>query len=528
MEKKTFYITTPIYYTSGRLHIGNAYTTTICDALARYKKVRGYDVFFLTGTDEHGEKVQQKAKAEGKTPQEYVDGLVVGIKDLWKKLDINYDKFIRTTDAYHVDAVKKIFSTYLQNGDVYKGNYEGWYCTYCESFWTESQLLEGNLCPDCGRPVHKTTSESYFFKMSKYVDWLSKYYDEHPDFIEPISRKNEIVNNFIKPGLEDLSVSRTNFDWGVQITEDPKHVIYVWIDALSNYITALGYNSADPSLFNKFWHNDANHEVLHVVGKEIIRFHMIYWPIMLHALGLEIPTKLFGHGWIVMNDGKMSKSKGNVVYPEPLIARYGVDSLRYFLTCCIPFGQDGLFTPNLFVSSVNTDLVNNYGNLLSRSVAMVSKYYEGKVPAYQGCVSKFDKDLEDAIVTAKKLYESKLDKYQVDAGFREAFDLLSKGNKYIDDTQPWVLAKDPSKKAELESVMTHLMLVLQAGSIMLQPILVNTYPKAIDQLGLTAIDYEHIVDFHSMDGKVVHKGENIFPRLDAVKETEYIIQECHK
>ncbi len=522
MAKKTFYITTPIYYASGNLHIGHTYTTTICDAIARYKKLRGYDVFFLTGTDEHGEKVQEKAKEAGKTPQQFVDELVDGIKDLWKRLDIQYDKFIRTTDDYHVKTVQQIFSDYYKKEDVYKGSYEGWYCTPCESYWTESQVGEDHRCPDCGREVHKTTSESYFFKMSKYVDWLTKYYDEHPSFIEPISRKNEMVNNFIKPGLGDLSVSRTTFDWGVPILEDPKHVIYVWIDALSNYITALGYKQDNDELFKKYWHNDEDHEVLHVVGKEIIRFHMIYWPIMLEALGLSQPTKIFAHGWILMNGGKMSKSKGNVIYPEPIIEKYGLDTLRYYMTTCVPFGQDGTFTPELFVENVNNDLVNNYGNLLSRSISMVTKYFGGNIPEYKGAIGNFDKDLEIALENAKKHYEDKMDKFYVDQGFREVFDLLSKANKYIDDTKPWELAKDEAKKDELGSVMTHLMLVLKEASVMLKPMLVNTYPKVLTQLGLEEIEYDTILDFHGMDNKIVTKGENIFPRLDVAKETEYL------
>ncbi len=524
MSQKTFYITTPIYYTSGKLHIGNAYTTTVCDTIARYKKAKGYAVFFLTGTDEHGEKVQQKAAEAGKSPKQYVDDLVVGIKDLWSKLDIDYDHFVRTTDDYHEHAVQDIFSKFLQQGDIYKGEYEGWYCTQCEAYWTESQLLEGNLCPDCGRPVHKAKEESYFFNMKKYTDKLNKYYEDHPDFIEPVSRKNEIVNNFIKPGLGDLSVSRTTFDWGVKVKEDPSHVVYVWLDALFNYVTALGYGSSDPSNFNKFWHNDENHEVLHVVGKEIIRFHMIYWPIFLMALDLELPTKLFAHGWIVMKEGKMSKSKGNVIYPDTIINRYGVDALRYYLDTCIPFGQDGLFTPELFVDNFNNDLVNNYGNLLSRSISMVIKYFGGKVPVYQGAITPFDDDLEQALKKQKQQYEAKMDAYQIDEGFKAVFDLLSKANKYIDDTKPWELAKDASKQKELASVMTHLILVLQAGTVMLKPMLVNTYSKVIKQLGIDNVDYDSILDLTSVDNLNVSKGDNIFPRLDAKSEVEYLAQ----
>ena len=522
MANKTFYITTPIYYTSGNLHIGHAYTTIICDTIARYKKMLGYDVYFLTGTDEHGEKVQKKAEQEGQTPQQFVDNLVIGIKELWKKLDINYDKFIRTTDDYHEESVSKIFSYLLKKGDIYKGEYKGWYCTPCEAFWTESQLKEGHLCPDCGRPVHEAKEEAYFFKMSKYAKKLVQYYDSNPEFIEPESRKNEMINTFIKPGLEDLCVSRTSFDWGIKVKEDPKHVIYVWIDALSNYITALGYNTSDTKLFDKFWHNDENHEILHVVGKEIMRFHVIYWPIILLALGLPLPTKIFGHGWIVMKGGKMSKSVGNVIYPDTIINRYGLDALRYFVTSCIPFGQDGLFTPEIFIDNFNNDLVNNYGNLLSRTVAMVEKYFAGKVPCYKGQIVEYDKQLEEDMIEAKKLYEGKMDKFYVNEAIREVFNLLSKGNKYIDNTEPWALAKDESKKEELASVLNHLILVLKEATLMLSCFLVETSYKALEQLGITNDSYNNVLDFNSVDNVKVCKKDNLFPRLDPKIEIEYL------
>ena len=521
MSKKTFYITTPIYYASGNLHIGHTYTTVVCDAIAKYKKMKGYDVYYLTGTDEHGQKIQEKAKEKGVTPQKFVDDLVEGIKDLWSKLKIDYDKFIRTTDEYHVKNVQKIFTKMLENGDIYKGSYEGWYCTPCESFWTESQLGEGHVCPDCGRPVHLEKEEAYFFRMSKYADKLLKYYMDNPGFIEPEARQNEMINNFIKPGLNDLCVSRTSFDWGVKVNEDPKHVVYVWLDALFNYLSALGYNSEDDSLFNKYWKNDEDHEVLHVVGKEIIRFHVIYWPIFLMSLGIELPTKVYGHGWIVMKGGKMSKSKGNVFYPDTIINRYGLDALRYFVSTCIPFGSDGLFTPDLFIDNFNNDLVNNYGNLLNRTVSMVSKYFDGTIPEYQGIVTEFDQKLEDDIKTHFENYEKYFNKFEVDDALKEAFAMLSKANKYIDDTKPWALAKDETKRNELASVMTHLALVIKAASILLSPMLVETPAKAFAQLGVEDTSYENLLDFSTVSNKKVTKGEVLFPRLDAKVELEY-------
>ena len=378
-KKNTFYLTTPIYYPSGNLHIGHAYTTVAGDAMARYKRMRGFDVMYLTGTDEHGQKIQEKAEEKGVTPKQYVDEMVAGIKDLWSKLDISYDDFIRTTDERHTVVVAKIFEQLLAQGDIYLGEYEGWYCTPCESYFTELQLTEEGNCPDCGRPVQKVKEESYFFKVSKYADRLLQYYEENPGFIQPESRKNEMINNFIKPGLEDLAVSRTTFDWGIKIPSNPKHVIYVWIDALTNYITALGYGSEDESKYQKYWPAD-----VHLVGKEIVRFHTIYWPIMLMALDLPLPKKVFAHGWLLMKDGKMSKSKGNVVDPVTLIDRYGLDSLRYYLLREVPFGSDGVFTPESFVERLNFDLANDLGNLLNRTVAMINKYFDGVIPAYSG------------------------------------------------------------------------------------------------------------------------------------------------
>src|SRR5699024_9920349 len=418
-ENKTFYLTTPIYYPSGNLHTGHAYTTVAGDAMARYKRLRGYDVMYLTGTDEHGQKIQQAAAENNQTPQAYVDEIVSGIQDLWKKLDISYDDFIRTTEPRHKDIVQKIFQQLVDQGDIYLDIYEGWYCTPCESFFTERQLEDGN-CPDCHRPVEKVKEESYFFKMSKYADRLLQYYEDNPGFIQPESRKNEMINNFIKPGLEDLAVSRTTFDWGIQVPENPKHVIYVWIDALTNYITALGYGTDHDEKYKKYW--PAN---VHLVGKEIVRFHTIYWPIMLMALDLPLPKKVFAHGWLLMKDGKMSKSKGNVVDPVTLIDDYGLDALRYYLLREVPFGSDGVFTPEGFVERVNFDLANDLGNLLNRTVAMIGKYFDGHIPAFKAKEESVDESLEQLIDETIQQVEVAMDRMEFSVALSSIWNLVS-------------------------------------------------------------------------------------------------------
>lgn len=528
-EKETFYITTPIYYPSGKLHIGNSYTTIACDAVARYKRLMGFDVFYLTGVDEHGQKIEKKAEELGVDPQEYVDKMAADVKKLWKTLDISYDKFIRTTDDYHKKAVQKIFQQLLDQGDIYLGEYEGWYSVSDEEYFTETQLAEvyrdeeghviGGKAPS-GHEVELVKESSYFFRMSKYADRLVQYYDEHPEFIQPESRKNEMINNFIKPGLEDLAVSRTTFKWGIPVTASPEHVVYVWIDALSNYITALGYGSDDDSLFQKYWPAD-----VHMVGKEIVRFHTIYWPIMLMALDLPLPKKIFGHGWLMMKDGKMSKSKGNVVYPEMLVERYSLDALRYYLLRAVPFGSDGVFTPEDFVSRVNYDLANDLGNLLNRTIAMINKYCEGIVPKYASKVTPYDSELSTTAANVVGRYHEAMDKMEFSTALSEVWTLISRANKYIDETQPWVLAKDPEKKAELDSVMVHLAESLRIVAILLQPIMTETPANIFHQLGLTseAMDLKDLRfgEFPS-DTKVVAKGTPIFPRLELETEVAYI------
>ncbi|MEB3101471.1 methionine--tRNA ligase [Ferviditalea candida] len=521
-SRKTFYITTPIYYPSDKLHIGHAYTTVAGDAMARYKRLRGYEVMYLTGTDEHGQKIERKAKEKGVTPQQFVDDIVSGIKQLWSKLDISYDDFIRTTEKRHIESVEYIFQKFLDQGDVYLGTYEGWYCTPCESFFMERQLVDGN-CPDCGRPVEKVKEEIYFFRMSKYADQLLKYYEENLDFIQPESRKNEMINNFIKPGLEDLAVSRTTFDWGVKVPGDPKHVIYVWIDALSNYITALGYGSGQPDKFDRYWPAD-----VHLVGKEIVRFHTIYWPIMLLALGVPLPKKVFGHGWLLMKDGKMSKSKGNVVDPVTLIDRYGLDALRYYLLREVPFGSDGTFTPESFVERVNFDLANDLGNLLNRTVAMIHKYYQGELPAYQGDITPYDRPLAEFATKTVRQVEEVMENMEFSVALSSIWQLVSRTNKYIDETQPWNLVKDESRNQELASAMYHLAESIRIVSIMLQPFMTQAPKRIWEQLGIAdgkLTEWDSIREFGALPGGLkVIKGEPIFPRLDVDQEVAYIVE----
>ncbi|MFA7572988.1 MAG: methionine--tRNA ligase, partial [Lutispora sp.] len=513
--KKKYYITTPIYYPSDKLHIGHSYTTVAADAAARYKRLSGYDVMFLTGTDEHGQKIQRKAEEKGVTAKEYVDEVVVGIKELWELLNISNDKFIRTTDGFHVEIVQKIFKKLYDKGDIYKSEYEGWYCTPCESFWTEHQLADGK-CPDCGRDVELTKEESYFFKLSKYADRLIKYIEDNPEFIQPQSRQNEMLNNFLRPGLEDLCVSRTSFDWGIPVTFDEKHVIYVWIDALSNYITVLGYLTEDDSQFKEYWPAD-----VHLVGKEIVRFHTIIWPIMLMALDLPLPKQVFGHGWLILEGGKMSKSKGNVVDPVVLVEKYGVDPIRYFLLREVPFGSDGVYSEEALVNRLNSDLANDLGNLLSRTITMIEKYFDGNIPS-PNTAESIDSDLEKMALELPGKVDDLMNKLFFSSALSEIFKLVGRANKYIDETTPWALAKDESKKDRLGTVLYNLAEALRYIAVLITPFMPNTPGKIFAQLGIEDEDLKTLESLNEYRGiKVgtkVEKGGIIFPRVEFGKE----------
>ena len=526
---KSFYITTPIYYPSGKLHIGSAYTTIACDVLARYKRMMNYDVFYLTGLDEHGQKIQQKAEEAGITPQAYVDGMAVGVKELWQLLDISYDKFIRTTDDYHEKVVAQVFERLLAQDDIYLGEYSGWYSVSDEEFFTESQLAEvyrdengkviGGVAPS-GHEVEWVSEESYFLRLSKYQDRLVEFFKSQPDFITPDGRLNEILKNFIEPGLEDLAVSRTTFTWGVPVPSNPKHVVYVWFDALLNYVTALGYDQEQHGNFDKFW----NGTVFHMVGKDILRFHSIYWPILLMMLDIKLPERLIAHGWFVMKDGKMSKSKGNVIYPEMLVERYGLDPLRYYLMRSLPVGSDGTFTPEDYVGRINYELANDLGNLLNRTVAMINKYFGGQVPAYVENINTFDADLAKVVEENIAEYHKQMNAVDYPRALEAVWNIISRTNKYIDETAPWVLGKEDGDKEQLAAVMAHLAASLRVVAHLIQPFMMNTSNAIMEQLGLGLdFDLENLTLAGFPENvTVVAKGTPIFPRLDMEEEIAYI------
>ncbi|MFP4935210.1 methionine--tRNA ligase [Staphylococcus pseudintermedius] len=531
MVKDTFYITTPIYYPSGNLHIGHAYSTVAGDVIARYKRLQGFDVRYLTGTDEHGQKVQEKAQNAGMSELDYLDGMIKDIKALWEKLDISNDDFIRTTERRHTEVVEKIFEKLLSKGDIYLGEYEGWYSVPDETFYTETQLVDpvyedgkivGGKSPDSGHEVELVKEESYFFKLSNYTDRLLAFYDAHPEFIQPPSRKNEMINNFIKPGLEDLAVSRTSFNWGVKVPSNPKHVVYVWLDALVNYVSALGYLTDDDHLFRQYWPAD-----IHLMAKEIVRFHSIIWPIILMALDLPLPKKVFAHGWVLMKDGKMSKSKGNVMDPNVLIDRYGLDATRYYLMRELPFGSDGVFTPEAFVDRTNFDLANDLGNLVNRTISMINKYFDGELPAYQGPTHELDEEMEQMALDTVQAYHESMDKLQFSVALSTVWKLISRTNKYIDETTPWILAKDESQKAALGNVMAHLVENIRFAAVLLRPFLTHAPYQIFEQLHI------HNEALHGFEGlatygqltepiMVTEKPQPIFPRLDVEAEVSYI------
>ena len=520
--KEKYYITTAIAYTSGKPHIGNTYDIVVADAIARFKRLQGYDVYFQTGSDEHGEKIEIKAKDAGITPQEYVDKYAGIIKGIWDKMNTSYDKFVRTTDPIHEEAVQKIFKVMYEKGDIYKGEYKGLYCTPCEAFWTESQLVDGK-CPDCGRDVHEASEEAYFFKLSNYQDKLVEYINSHPNFIQPESRKNEMLKNFIEPGLQDLCVSRTSFTWGIPVTFDDKHVVYVWLDALTNYITNIGY-SPDGSTeeFKKWW--PAN---LHVIGKDIIRFHTIYWPCFLWSLGLEIPEQVFGHPWVLTGNEKMSKSRGNVIYADDLVDIFGVDAVRYYLLHETSFNNDGNLTYELLIERYNSDLANTLGNLVSRSLAMTNKYFGGTVK-YHGANTTFDKELEElASVTRDELIKH-MDAFKTGDAIEDVMKFLRRANKYVDETEPWALAKDESKKDELENVLYHLLEAIKEGAIMLEPFMPQTSQKIYKFLNLTNPSFADLGNFKAEGQYTIGEYENLFQRLDTKKVLEEIYAEQAK